>query len=753
MSTRAFILSKLCYFVLYFQRLGSCIGVFCFFGVVHLSDSVFSQTDSLPNNDLLRLRIEDMYERSKEDLLNKQITIASKKSESLFDAPFAASVITHDEIKRAGSTSIMEAFRLIPGLVVTEQSNGNYDIHLRGGSNVQRNAIFSVGGNTTTLVMIDNRPIYNYYLGGTFWETIPIDLNDVDRIELVRGPTSAMYGPNAVAGVINIITRKPQKQGAYAIVNAQQGTDNSYLNNASLGYKFNKKLSVALTGNWQQRNRGQDTYYNYQADAYVPADTILRFDPNGYPAPEQALRRYGANLYLSYRPASKYQFNLTAGLQDSRVQKVYTENFVTPFSTSTSESNYIDFTAKLNRLTTQVSYQRGTQSEGLGAAGQKWDFNTFDALLEYDFNFRNLNIKPGINYRSAIYDDTPFVDVELKTGQFNARREIDNVAPYLRGDYLLLRNTLRLIAAVRLDLFNFPDGAYFSYQFAANYKLKNKHLFRAVFSRAKRSANIIFTYADTFINPFPLFLPDSVAVDVSGNRELDLLTKDTWELGYRGKIRDNLQVDVELYHSETKNYADFLYGTTETRPGIDAPVQNFQTFNIPLKTRQTGLTFSLNYIINRFQIRPFFTYQHTTLVNSSTFNNTQDAQFVPANPNPAADNIDSGIGTETDHTGTPNWYGGAYLNYQISSSFNLNINPYFFTETEYFAFQNTFFPDGRGVGQIPAKFILNAKLSYTPTSYLDLYLSGRNLLNQDSVEFYNTDRIGISLFGGIHFEF
>ena len=261
--------------------------------ICSINGAVYSQTDSLPNlsnRELLRFNVDDMYQ-SEVDLLNKQVTIASKKSENLFDAPFATSVVTIEEIKSAGATSIMEALRLIPGLIVSEQTNGNFDIHLRGGSNVQKDAIFSVGGNTTTLVMIDNRPIYNYYLGGTFWETMPIDLNDVERIELVRGPTSAMYGPNAVSGVINIITRKPLEEGVYVVANSQQGSDESFLNNASLGYKFNKKISAVISANWHQRNRNQDTYYNYFADQYVSSDSIQVFDALAYPNPELAVRR------------------------------------------------------------------------------------------------------------------------------------------------------------------------------------------------------------------------------------------------------------------------------------------------------------------------------------------------------------------------------------------------------------------------------------------------------------------------------
>src|SRR5687767_615534 len=143
----------------------------------------FSQADTTKKN---------MYDDlSLKELLNIKIISVSKKAEFLFDAPLSATVVTKEEISRAGCTSIMEALRLVPGMIVREQSNGNYDIYLRGMDNAPPNAPFE-GGSTTTLVMIDDRPIYNYLRGGTFWETLPIDINDVEKIEVVRGPAGAL---------------------------------------------------------------------------------------------------------------------------------------------------------------------------------------------------------------------------------------------------------------------------------------------------------------------------------------------------------------------------------------------------------------------------------------------------------------------------------------------------------------------------------------------------------------------------------
>src|SRR5687767_11368224 len=101
-----------------------------------------------------------------EDLLNTKVETVSKKTERLFNAALSASVLTKEDIQRIGATSIMEALRQMPGVIIREQSNGNYDIHLRGMDNVPPNASFDMAS-TTTLVMINNRPIYSYLRGGT----------------------------------------------------------------------------------------------------------------------------------------------------------------------------------------------------------------------------------------------------------------------------------------------------------------------------------------------------------------------------------------------------------------------------------------------------------------------------------------------------------------------------------------------------------------------------------------------------------
>src|SRR6187549_1458526 len=215
----------------------------------------------------------DYYALSLEELMNIPIESASKKEETLFDAPLSSYTITRSDIDKAGSTSIMEALRLAPGVIVREQTNGVYDIHIRGFDNILRYSEDFTKSNLSTLVMIDNRPVFNHNLGGTFWEALPVDLNDVERIEIVRGPSAPLFGPNAVTGVINIITKRVSEGKTMVSANVQMGSPATTIANASVGKNFGK-FSTIVSGNFQKRDRFDDTYFLPATQDYYTVDQL-----------------------------------------------------------------------------------------------------------------------------------------------------------------------------------------------------------------------------------------------------------------------------------------------------------------------------------------------------------------------------------------------------------------------------------------------------------------------------------------------
>ena len=715
------------------------------FGTLFLTaGAVFGQQDST-----------DQITLSLEELMNIEIVSASKKAENLFDAPLSASVLTREEIKNAGSTSIMEALRLIPGVIVREQTNGNYDIHVRGLDNVPPNSLILSSTNTTTLVMINNRPVYNYLQGGTFWESLPIDLNDVERIEVVRGPSSTLYGPNAVSGVINIITTRSLKKGFNVNGSAQYGSLKTSIANATVGYKFNDKLDLSISGNTQIRGR-ESNYLNTFTQTWVDSPKDLAIDnPNErYPHPDKSMIKYGVNTVLNYTANDKLRLAVAAGLQDSEVQGITFDNSITNVSTTLTNSKYVDVQASTFGLNTQLAYTTAIQSPVVGMTGSKYDYQITDFSTEYEFNINGFAIKPGITYRSAVYDDRTYW--ENGEGTLGGRRIMETIGGGVRFDYTLLNEKLRLTSGIRMDKFTHPGKWFTSYQAAASYKVNAGNMVRLVYSKAYRSPFIF----DTFINYTqlaPLSGDMYTQYVVTGNKELSLLHSNMIELGYRTKLRSNISADLEGYYTRTENYSALIQNETTPTPE-NYPVvatTSLSTQNIPLQVEQLGATLSMTMVFDNVQIKPFVTVQKTTLNDYSPYFSTTNAAPSDNNGNdPANNNVNSGKGSSTAHKFTPKAYGGLYVNYSISSKFVINVNTYWFSSQTFFHMDNIKYNDGKqGVENINGKLIANAKIQYLPVDGVSIFVNGKNLLNKTSREYYRSDETPAMVLGGVSFNF
>ena len=130
--------------------------------------------------------------------MNETVTSVSKKEESLFDSAAAISVLSNDDLHRSGATSIADALRLVPGMDVGTVNSRESAVSARG-----FNFVFS----NKLLVLVDGRVVYTSLFGGVYWDLQQTMLDDVDRIEVIRGPGGTIWGANAVDGVINVVTR------------------------------------------------------------------------------------------------------------------------------------------------------------------------------------------------------------------------------------------------------------------------------------------------------------------------------------------------------------------------------------------------------------------------------------------------------------------------------------------------------------------------------------------------------------------
>jgi iron complex outermembrane receptor protein len=149
-----------------------------------------------------------LFDLTIEELGQVRVTTAARTPQALIDTPASVYVITAEDIRRSGVTSIPEALRLAPGVEVARNSSSSWTISIRG---------FSSDLSNKLLVLIDGRSVYSPLFAGVFWDVQDTLLEDIDRIEVVAGPGGTLWGANAVNGVINIITKSSaETQGGYA---------------------------------------------------------------------------------------------------------------------------------------------------------------------------------------------------------------------------------------------------------------------------------------------------------------------------------------------------------------------------------------------------------------------------------------------------------------------------------------------------------------------------------------------------------
>src|SRR5690348_8715946 len=165
------------------------------------------------------LTLTEMKDMSLEQLMNIEITSVSRHPEKLEEAVSAIQVITQQDIRNSGAKTLPEALRLASNLQVAQVNSSQWAISARGFNNVLANKL---------LVLIDGRTVYTPLYAGVFWDVQNPPLEIIDRIEVISGPGGALWGANAVNGVINVITKKAGETAGWSA----QGTAGTALRSA-----------------------------------------------------------------------------------------------------------------------------------------------------------------------------------------------------------------------------------------------------------------------------------------------------------------------------------------------------------------------------------------------------------------------------------------------------------------------------------------------------------------------------------------
>jgi len=183
---------------------------------------------------LLLLGVESFDELtslSLEELLDVEVTTVSKKQTNAFKSSSSIYIITQEDIRRSGLNSIPELLRTIPGVHVGRINGNQWAINSRAANEVISREM---------RIMIDGRDLYNTFFNGVYWDSVNVVLEDIERIEVVRGPGASLWGTNTAHGVVNIITKKAsQTEGALVSLSYGNAQD-KYIASARYGFSHAK---------------------------------------------------------------------------------------------------------------------------------------------------------------------------------------------------------------------------------------------------------------------------------------------------------------------------------------------------------------------------------------------------------------------------------------------------------------------------------------------------------------------------------
>lgn len=196
------------------------------------------------------------------DLLKEEdsVSIASRYEQPISQAPSNVYVITDEDIRTSGATDLPTIFRRIPGMEVMQVTGADFNVSVRGNNQLQSNKV---------LVMVDGRVIYNDALGIVFWKSIPVVLPEIKRIEVLKGPVSAVYGFNAFDGVINIITKPADEMRGTTVQfgGGEVGTISGAAVHAGTVGNLGYRLSVGRDQTQQWRARDHLAFRSHKFNA------------------------------------------------------------------------------------------------------------------------------------------------------------------------------------------------------------------------------------------------------------------------------------------------------------------------------------------------------------------------------------------------------------------------------------------------------------------------------------------------------
>ncbi len=476
-----------------------------------------------------------------EALLEMEVTSVNKKAQRLGEVAGAVYVITRKAILRSGVTSLAEALRLAPGIQVARIDANKWAISARG---------FNHQFADKLLVMIDGRTVYSPSFSGVYWDAQDVLLDDIERIEVIRGPGAAVWGANAVNGVINIITRSAvETEGTLATLGV--GGEERFLG----GLRHGRRLGDNVWGRAYVKHQRWDDSRD-AIDGGAGGDRWWRsqggFRLDGHPGADDRWTLQG-DLYHAREHQRTNRWQDPGRPENAMRAPLYLETGVDDRVESEGWNllgRWNHTTAGGGRIELQLYFDHTRREEFL--LGQRHDI--FDLDLQHQFSpWRGHDLIWGLGYRH-IRDQFE----NSWVGAMQPERQGRDLYSAFIQDEITLSAGLRLILGAK---FEHHDDLGLQTQPSARllWRPDDRNTLWASVSRAVRAPSRLERSGRmvTFVAPaFPPFVPDARAFHALGNQDLGAETVIAWEFGYRLLAAENLSIDLALYDNA---YSDLTY--------------------------------------------------------------------------------------------------------------------------------------------------------------------------------------------------
>lgn len=464
-----------------------------------------------------------------EQLVQMKVTSVSKKEQRLGDAAAAIFVVTNEDIRRSGATNIPESLRLVPGLHVARIDSNKWAITARGFNDLFANKL---------LVLVDGRTVYTPLFSGVFWDTQDVMLEDVDRIEVIRGPGATLWGANAVNGVINIITKSANDtQGGLAT--AGGGTEELGFGSVRYGAavgdstayrtfaKYNARDNFKTPAGGKAEDDWESVSAGFRVDSEISERDSLTVQGDGHYV-EEAFR---ASIPILTPPLSE---TLDGDRFHSGANALVRWNRTLEGDSDLQLQSYFDYSQRDDVVLDQSR-------------------RTFDVELQHRFTpVKRHELIWGTGYRTyrdhLKESDVLFYDP--------SKRTVDLITGFIQDEITVIEDRFRVTVGTKLE---HNDHTNFEIQpsVRAIWTPDEQQSIWGAVSRAVRTPSR--TNDDIRLNlaasPTPLGIP-ALAV-LTGNQDVDSEKVISYELGYRAQLSKRLSVDIAAFYSR---YDDLVGG-------------------------------------------------------------------------------------------------------------------------------------------------------------------------------------------------